>query len=296
MICLPGVLSQGGRKYTWGRYALKKAVVEGTRSSDDIGTGYTTSFTKGYVFHEDTGLFDLEEASYVQGQTDDYVSLGVGAVVYSPYNTNNLFYKHQLTGHSKIYKKTISEITTSGDASTIYFDIVELKAGSVKGEYIDTVEASDPSAYPDNGKQGNYWYIKYADTPITWERYNFSWAEIQGASVTQSVSSGTTFYRATTYSKEDGLFKATGTSTRASSLAVNNLLIQNDGAFVNSTNLSGDTLCKITSKTGYNTISLKYDTFTLAEERGSYIDTVTSYNPYEFPDDGVQDGYWYVKV
>lgn len=296
MIWLPGVLSQCGEKFTWGRYSLKSAVVEGERSSFNINTGYTTAYTKGYVFHEDTGLFDLDSSSHVNGETADYVSMGVGTVVYSPYKDNNLFYGFQLTGYSGIYKKTISKITTSGDTSTIYFDVVQLKAGNVRGEYIDTVEAAE-GTYPDNGQQGDYWYVRYADTPITWERYEFSWVEVKGASVTQSVSSSTTFYRATTYRIEDGLFKASGTSTRASSLSANNnYLIQNNGAFVNSTNLSGDTLCKITSKSGYSTVSLKYDTFTLAEEKGNYVDIVTSYNPTEYPDNGKQDGYWYVKV
>lgn len=295
MIWLPGVLSQGGKRYTWGRYSLKSAVVEGTSSSYNIKTGYTTAYSRGYVFHEDTGLFDVDSSSYVFGETADYVSMGVGTVVYSPYKDNNLFYDLQLTGYSAIYKKTISEITTSGDTSTIYFDIVQLKAGNVRGEYIDTVEAAE-GTYPDNGIQGNYWYIKYADTPITWERYAMSEVEVQGESVTQSFTSSTYLYRATSYSRNGKTFTATGTRTRASSLAVGNYLIQSNGAFVASTSMSGDTLFKITSKSGYSSVSITFATYTIGDVKGDYVDIVTSYNPYEYPDDGAQDGYWYVKV
>lgn len=197
-------------------------------------------------------------------------------------------------GNMYRYNVSIAEVTASG-SSTVTIGYTPYTLGNVRGEFIETVKASE-GTYPDNGIQGDYWYVKYSDTPITWERYEFSWAEIQGASVTQSVSSSTTFYQATTYNIENGRFTATGTSTRASSLSANRFLIQNNGAFVNSTNMSGDTLCKIISKSGYGTVSLKFDTFTLAEEKGNYVDSVTSYNPTEYPDNGKQDGYWYVKV
>lgn len=166
---------------------------------------------------------------------------------------------------------------------------------TARGAFIETVTAAE-GAYPDNGIQGDYWYVKYSDTPVTWERYAMTEGEVQGASVTQTATSTTYFYRATSYSRSGKTFTATGTRTRASSLAVNNYLIQNNGAFVSSTSMSGDTLFKITKKSGSSTVSLTFDTYTVGDVKGSYIDTVTSYNPYEFPDDGAQDGYWYVKV
>ena len=60
--------------------------------------------------------------------------------------------------------------------------------------------------------------------------------------------------------------------------------------------MSGDTLFEITKKSGSSTVSLTFDTYTVGDVKGSYVDSVTSYNPYEYPDDGAQDGYWYVKV
>jgi hypothetical protein len=168
-------------------------------------------------------------------------------------------------------------------------------------EFLDTVESSDPNAYPEEGQQGDYWYVKFSDTPITWERYATSEGEVQGADVEQQTASSTYFYRATSYSRSGKTFSASVSRTQARSLAANNYLIQSNGEFVKpssgtSGTVTGDTLFKITAKSGSSTVKLTFATYTVGDVKGSYLDTVTSYNPYEFPDDGAQDGYWYVKI
>ena len=47
----------------------------------------------------------------------------------------------------------------SAKYSIIAHDVVSSVSSRTKGSYIDTVEAED-GTYPDNGIQGNYWYVK----------------------------------------------------------------------------------------------------------------------------------------
>lgn len=37
---------------------------------------------------------------------------------------------------------------------------ITINSTQTKGTYVDTVENENPSAYPDNGISGNYWYVK----------------------------------------------------------------------------------------------------------------------------------------
>ena len=290
MIWLPGILSQGGRKYTWGRYSFAYDVQRTFEKSVNHSSSGSSSFSaySAYSLDATTGKLKLTNSKTFSYGT----SFGT---VYSASASG--FGGSSAISYDTIYelKCTSAGYDVVGDP-TFSWDSYKITAVKVLGDLIDTVDSSDPDAYPENGISGNYWYVKYSDTPITWERYATSEGEAQGESVTQTATSSTYFYRATSYSRSGKTFTATGTRTRASSLAVGNYLIQNNGAFVNSTSLSGDTLFKITKKSGSSTVSLTFDTYTVGDVKGNYIDTVTSYNPYEYPDDGAQDGYWYVRV
>ena len=378
MICLPGILSQGGEKYTWGRYNAAygpKAGTAATVSRNPTNTTYAadaytisgssfklespkstqfqnltvgkktvnisnsnTSTSSGSTLYEVTknsgvtswtestgsygsqitmtynsnamrvkGIkFDSSTGLFSSGSSDSF-SLNAGNIVYTNNMTGNSLDCSSFSGVKEVRKIEIISVnfsegtvqartaTISAVGSNVKIDYIPYTLGYVRGDFIETVRASE-GTYPDNGKQGDYWYVRYSDTPITWERYAMTEAEVQGESVTNSYSSSTYLYRATSYSRSGKTFTATGTRTRASSLAVGNYLIQSNGAFVNSTSMSGDTLFKITGKSGSSTVSLTFDTYTVGDVKGSYVDSVTSYNPYEFPDDGAQDGYWYVKI
>ena len=291
MIWLPGVLSQGGKKYTWGRYRVSYEMTRTRVGERDyaFSDGMSINILTGYTFSPSTGKFSLQNKQTILAGSEF-------TIAYQSRNNGFAYHSSGLSGHSVIYKYQYVSIAYYNDDPTYTTNLYELKAQTIRGDLIDVVSDSDPSAYPENGVQGSYWYVKFSDTPITWERYTTSEGEVQGESVTQTATSTTYFYRATSYSRSGKTFTATGTKTRASSLAVGNYLIQNNGAFVSSTSMSGDTLFEITKKSGSSTVSLTFDTYTVGDVKGSYIDTVTSYNPYEFPDDGAQDGYWYVKV
>lgn len=293
MIWLPGFLSQGGEKFMWARYGVSYEMVRTRVGERDyaFSSGMSIDILTGYNLSPSTGKFSLQNKQTILAGNEF-------TVAYNNKNNGFSYYSGGLSGFSVIYEyQYVSKASYGGDTDTYTTNLYELKAQTIRGDLIDVVSDRDPSAYPENGVQGSYWYVKFSDTPITWERYSTSEGEVRGADDELTTASTTYYYRATSYSRSGKTFTASGTRTRASSLSANNnYLIKNNGEFVNSTNMSGDTLYKITSKSGSSTVTLKFATYTVGDAKGSYIDTVTSYNPYEYPDDGAQDGYWYVKV
>lgn len=385
MIWLPGVLSQGGEKYTWGRYTVSSAAVSsGNGTTSNIGASIYKYASSSYTISGST--FSLEnpsntraenltvgkylvnvstssnssktgttlyqitkiETSYTEtrgklgtytiwGNTpygaksisftsDGKISLGQGTQYYNSENVyrNNLW-QGESDGHpssspgytkgtyDKVYYYDYSATVSNGSGNVTVYEITpygnyklsytSYKAQQVRGSYVDDVVSSTPDAYPDNGIQGNYWYVKYSDTPITWERYSFTEGLVQGETDQQSTSRSTYFYSATSYTTSGKTFTASVSRKQANGLTVGDYLIQSNGEFVKpssgtSGTVSGDTLYEITAKStsGYQNVSLTFATYTIGDIKGSYIDTVTSYNPYEYPDDGAYNGYWYVKV
>lgn len=308
MIWLPGVLSQGGKKYTWGRYALKVAPVETFYNTYKNEKQYSTANTKSYVFHEDTGLFDLDSASYQQTTWEAVAAMPIGSVLYSIERNFGMFYSFNMTGKATIYKGIYVGETTYNGNPAVEMDIYSITAGNVRGEYLDTVEASDPSAYPDNGKQGDYWYVRYADTPITWERYAVSQTAVEGSSTRATGVYNKYLKVGTTYSIENGEFAVTTTQslrlrTSTSSItAPYTILAGGTLSLQSSSQTTGDTvrgpmLGKLTRISGSSSnMYADFIPYTINTGKGSYIDTVESYVPDEYPDDGAQDGYWYVKI
>lgn len=178
---------------------------------------------------------------------------------------------------------------------------------AVRGTFIEDVKGAE-GAYPDNGIQGDYWYVRYSDTPITWERYAVSQTAVEGSSTRATGVYNKYLKVGTTYSIENGEFAVTTTQslrmrTSTSSfsapytiLAGGTLSLQSSSQTTGDT-VSGPMLGKLTRISGssYNMYA-DFIPYTVGDVKGSYIDTVTSYNPYEFPDNGAQDGYWYVKI
>lgn len=308
LLWFPGVLSQGGKKFTWGRYALKAAPVERFYTTNKTELRYSTAYTKGYVFHEDTGLFDLDAASYQQTTWETVAAMPIGSVLYSTQRNFGLFYTSSLTGHATIYKGVYVGETTYNGEQAAEIDIYTLTAGNVRGEYIDTVEASATDAYPDNGQQGDYWYVRYSDTPITWERYAVSQTAVEGSSTRATGVYNKYLKVGTEYSIENGEFAVTTTQSlriRSSTssfsapytiLAGGTLSLQSSSQTTGGT-VRGPMLGKLTRIAGSSSnMYADFIPYTIGTSKGSYIDTVESFVPDEYPDDGIQDGYWYVKI
>lgn len=313
--------------------AVEKYIVNVSTSSNSSKTGTTLyQITKiETLYNESTykvGTYSIwgntpYGAKTISFTSDGKISLGGGTQYY---NGENVYRNTSWTGGSdnnpsnstgyasgtydKVYYYDYSATVSSGSGNvTVYeitpygnykFSYTSYKAQQVRGSYVDDSVSSNPDAYPDNGKQGDYWYVRYSDTPITWERYATSKGAIPGESFSKSFSYSNRVYRATDYTISNNQFVLTSPSQiSGSSLVAGNYLVQSNGSFANST---GDTLCQVTSVSGSSysgssyTKNVTFDTFTVGDIKGDYVDIVTSFNPYEYPDDGIQDGYWYVKV
>jgi hypothetical protein len=201
--------------------------------------------------------------------------------------------------HSTIYTFMVSygEVTcrkiTATKNTSVKITYTPYTLTGNKGAYIGEVKANE-GTYPDNGIKDGYWYAKLLDTPTTWKRYSTTQSEAKGTSFTRTFSSTEYVYRATGYTVSGKQFVLTSpSSVKGTTLAVDNYLVQSGGELAQS---SGDTLLKVNKVSGYTSKTITFEPYTIVTQCGNYIDTVTSYNPYEFPDNGAQDGYWYEKA
>lgn len=381
MIWLPGVLSQGGDKVTWGKYEIAYNEVEGTESSFEPKYARTKRVATSYTI--ENGVFQLVNSttktaeniasgdylvdvstsndSKTSGSTIYKVTNNSGRPViqtreeYSRFTDNGSASRYGSSGFeitSAGYYKMSSELssfrgdgsvtrysieptfTTSGSNHASYSTIYEWKStnGSVvitelsisqgtnvtisyvpytalrvRGEYVSDVKGAE-GVYPDNGIQGDYWYVKYSDTPITWERYAVSQTAVEGSSTRATGVYNKYLKVGTTYSIENGEFAVTTTKSLRIQTATSSITapytILADGALslqsrsqTTGGTVRGPMLGKLTKIAGSSSsMYADFIPYTVGDVKGSYIDSVTSYNPYEFPDDGAQDGYWYVKI
>lgn len=138
MIGLPGILSQGGKVYTWRRYSI--AYVEHIEESvkAEYAADKFAYFLHGYAI--DGNLFAAPDGwatgrvrNLVQGET----------------------FTFQRPPASTLYKCVYS--LQNGANYAVTHDVHTL-VGSA-GSLIDTVQDSNINAYPDNGIQDGYWYV-----------------------------------------------------------------------------------------------------------------------------------------
>lgn len=160
MIWLPGVLSQGGEKYTWGRYQVSYTTVEGEKvslrgSNRYIGVGETYSIVDGQFAVKTTNALRV---------TQSYSSSS-SLITNTPYTIvvdgNVAFSSSQKVNETK-YGSTLAKLTqiTYVSASNITYYYLPYTIDETKGSYIDTVSDVNPDAYPDDGIQDGYWYVK----------------------------------------------------------------------------------------------------------------------------------------
>lgn len=85
-------------------------------------------------------------------------------VVYSPNSSPGMWVYVVYPGatppeHFTFLEKVISVRSDEIEVGEAY-DVVTDYTEQLKGTYIDTIENENPSAYPDNGISGDYWYVK----------------------------------------------------------------------------------------------------------------------------------------
>jgi hypothetical protein len=137
MIWLPGVLSQGGKKYVWEKYTIEKKEVISDNTTKTFPANKNIYYSYRYSIQGDYFVLDNADmarpASWMVGW---YISA----------EESNL---------TEIYQ--VVSVTTSGTTANVTVRIHSLQAGA--GTLLGTVESGDLTAYPENGEQGGYWYV-----------------------------------------------------------------------------------------------------------------------------------------
>lgn len=127
------IINTGKGKYVWGKYRAVPAITKTDTKSDKVPSGYTNSTTYNTCYITDDGYFKLGTIGM-----DTYL-LPNGA---TNGKTKKIAYKQYGAYNNHYY------IWTLGDEKT------------KKGTLLGYVSSDDSSAYPDDGIQDNYYYVK----------------------------------------------------------------------------------------------------------------------------------------
>ena len=133
--------------YTWEKYTT----VPGYREVFTPTVGYVTTRDAFYV--ASTYSFDSTTGYYTvtQNMAIDFYNLdeAIGKYIYAyesgTYTEDPIFYIEDATYSSRTYRLTLGRMTSESVYS--------------KGTYVGTVSSDNPTAYPVNGVQGDYWYV-----------------------------------------------------------------------------------------------------------------------------------------
>ena len=158
----------------WERYAVvtKNVYVEKITNSANSNTRESNnsryfSFFDSYEFDEYTGCYTLKKISSTfrvleySSSNRNNSEASVGKYWTGTYKTTQNASQQATGPFSTIYK--VVEVESSAEEITFVSDLYAARADGVVtvcGDYIDTVESTDPAAYPDNGEQDGYWYVK----------------------------------------------------------------------------------------------------------------------------------------
>ena len=132
----------GAVMYMWDIYTISHDFV---RNESEVGLtqGKRTYFADSITIAAD-GTIGLVNASR------QYVSYSNPNLYLKKYTAN----KEQGNEYAN-YIKTYTR--TSGNS--FYYDGERVTVADARGDFIGTVESEDPYAYPENGIQGEYWYV-----------------------------------------------------------------------------------------------------------------------------------------
>ncbi len=137
VIHLPGILSLGGKKYTWKRYTVK---YQETISENTTKTFSSTTIRWDYSYNISDDQFVFPK---------DYRS-EVGIL------KANYYFCTKTGKMTEIYK--VVSVTAHEDYTyTITYKIYKLQGSA--DVYVDTVESKNRSDFPENGLKDGYWYV-----------------------------------------------------------------------------------------------------------------------------------------
>ena len=152
------------KPYVWERYELIKTISGYTLKTASSLTDFTAP-TSGYMYKtaevdqntgeivlSDTDITDMLQASY--GYWNPKNNYGYWKAVRGSRNYDVYFKAKE--GYFKYnYSSPVNKET-----STAYKLIVSSSYSYSRGNYIENVISNKSYSYPDNGRHGDYWYVK----------------------------------------------------------------------------------------------------------------------------------------
>lgn len=252
MIWLPGILSQGGKKYTWNRYAIAYGEKAGTAAT--VRRTYNKSKYASNAYTIQNGVFvltnpvattfeNLTSGNRTVDIADRTNAISSGATLYNITKNSGLVYSDDSTSF-ETHSTTINGLYVRG-AEKYIFD-------NTNGVY--KISFANFQADVDYQQWKMYGYNRYCDTIYSTNSYL------------------------------DSSYDAPTTSSKLYAFSAGT--ISNDGKTV-----TGNRYQHIAVGPDVN---IGYTPYTISQSKGDLIDTVTDSNPAAYPENGIQDGYWYV--
>lgn len=158
--------------YRWNRYQIEQKVVDVDPSVTTIDTGdrfYTTYSSTQGIQVTDGRMYLINQTAYVHSagsDSDGYNLFGESWLyVPDPKNVVNKYFYHIIgTSGVTVWIDSLPYLDSYGiriqGRSSNRSQFMQCELQSVAGALVDTVESDNPSAYPDNGVSGDYWYVR----------------------------------------------------------------------------------------------------------------------------------------
>lgn len=158
--------------YRWNRYQIEQKVVDVVPTVTTIDTGdrfYSTYSTSQGIQVTDGVMHLINPTAYVHsvGSDNDEYNLFAESWLYvpDPKNIVNRYFYHIIgTGGVTVWIDSIPYLHSYGifiqGRTSNHGQFMQCELQSVAGALVDVVESDNPSAYPDNGVSGNYWYTR----------------------------------------------------------------------------------------------------------------------------------------
>lgn len=157
----------GGKRgpHVWAKYNVDSVVTyKDTVTSDyniiDLGISVVGDYRTGYTFDSDTGLYTLT------GDSSASIPLPPTGSSFTRYR--------ETTDKSKIIRHVKKNDLFAGSSTTGYLHYATVASTTNhKGDTnYGAVTSTDKNAYPDNGEQDGFWYVRIPDTSI--HTYDFT--------------------------------------------------------------------------------------------------------------------------
>lgn len=298
-----GVIAQRKGGFIWAVYELAMGIDESAG-----GTNGTVSLTS--TRYKRVAKSYTVSASGTVSLVDSVQTTAANMVV-GDYLVNVSTSNNTSTTGTTLYKIT----ATSGTSTRKITYKAYTPSLSVKGtDTGDRVESADGTAYPHNGAQGGYWYVllRGYTTAHVWDVFNVKTTTAKVYAEKKTTNSGTygkeidlsgTIYYSDNYTFNTKTGKYSLSSSKSMSASSFAIACQSDppGTYFIIGSSSGTTMYSgITDGSTTTEVWVKYtwtstSTSETTEAKGTATgETVQSVDENAYPQDGAQDGYWYV--